>query len=136
MPTPTYLSALMVALALAACTTETGLQRGTAHACAACSSDLDCAEGLLCDQDAFACKSVAQLKAKKTTPGQPQCDADCWDSCAIGGACHVVSAADASHVGQRCGPTSDADCQASKYCAGGKNCKYSPNVDGFPACVN
>ena len=81
MTTRTLLS-LMVALALTGCATDTdtGLQRGTATACSACTSDLDCAQGLLCDQDAFACKSVAQLKAKKTGAG-PQCDADCWMQC-------------------------------------------------------
>ena len=52
MSTRTLLT-LMVALAVASCATDTdtGLQRGTAAACSACTSDLDCAAGLLCDQD-------------------------------------------------------------------------------------
>lgn len=38
---------LLCLLILSACTTE-GLSRGTAAACAPCTSDLDCTQGLLC----------------------------------------------------------------------------------------
>ncbi len=134
MTTRTLLS-LMVALALTGCATDTdtGLQRGTGAACAACTSDLDCAQGLLCDQDAFACKSVAQLKAKKTGAG-PQCDADCWVGCGQVGNCWIVTNPVSKY--QQCGPKSDADCQQSEVCKGyAEHCKVGKNTDGWPECV-
>lgn len=107
-------------------------QRGTAKACDSCTSDLDCAAGLLCDQDSFACKSVEQLKAK-LSDGYPQCDADCWKKCADIGYCYVLPYS----TGTFCGPKSDADCASSARCKTGKNyCKYDAKAtNGYPGCA-
>lgn len=128
MSQPLKMVALTALLYLLSCQADPETwQRGTAKACDSCTSDLDCAAGLLCDQDAFACKSVDQLKAKKTN-GQPQCDADCWFYCQSG-ACSVLSTVN----GAKCAPKSAADCAGSAMCKANKSmCNFDP---AGPACV-
>lgn len=133
MPTLKMVAQVLLLLALTSCAADPApgtWTRGTAKACDSCTSDLDCAAGLLCDQDAFACKSVEQLKFQKSNGGQPVCEADCWQQCLQSGDCHVK--------GKRCSPTSAADCQASERCQKNKNyCSYDPNAQGGQGeCVN
>lgn len=103
--------------------------RGTAQACDSCTSDLDCAAGLLCDQDSFACKSVEQLKAKKLNSGYPQCDADCWIQCPAGH-CYMLSVGATT----RCGPKTASDCSQSVMCKEKKTyCTFVPGGASSPA---
>lgn len=144
MPTLKMVAQALLSLSLLSCAAESDTwTRGTAKACDSCTSDLDCAAGLLCDQDSFACKSVEQLKAKK--PGQstdqnPVCDADCWSRCADLGACHVVTAYYTQGDGtkkpyQTCSPKSDADCLGSLTCKVNKDCKYvKEDQNGTGSC--
>lgn len=141
MPTLKMVAPVLLILVLTSCAAdpEPGTwQRGTAKACDSCTSDLDCAAGLLCDQDSFACKSVEQLKAKKT--GAPlACDADCWKDCEWAGDCYVLPPTDKSFqlTARKCAPKSSADCTASGACKeSGEYCTYSAQGgNGWPACV-
>lgn len=134
MPNLKMVAPVLLLLALTSCAAdpEPGTwQRGTAKACDSCTSDLDCAAGLLCDQDSFACKSVEQLKAKAYSEGKTlHCEADCWQACIRSGYCHIKDGV--------CRPESDADCASSEKCVQSKTqCKYFVTADGSKAsCVD
>jgi len=75
--------ALLQACATDDCAVPATVSHPKAGKCQQCASDVDCAEGLACDHETFACKSPAMVLDQLHGSGGKQCSADCGPPCGL-----------------------------------------------------